>query len=342
MAEFLGALEHVTGPLTLIAFLAVVFLALFRRSVKDERGLEYLYQLMSAKLTRRDFYALAMRALNLGFAAFVLIFALGLGAFVVIKLHELGQPTPAPLVSDSSVSGDVVAVGSGNPVVATRGSQISLGNGNAHETARPQPRGDGQVSQIIQRESGNIILSGDGTETIRIPNEGRRVDGAERLSDAYRIDIQQGHRSTQVLRDLYGLQPIASPESLYENDDWEFFFPEDQAGFYAFTVPWLVGEANFTRYPVTPISAGSAILEVHKRPSGVFAVVGFVSKSEADALSALNRSEQLVDIKLMMAPVENSRAAVSIPLARIDSVLMGGDLLQPFDMNVGSVNLRIW
>lgn len=131
MAEFLGALEHVTGPLTLFAFLAVVLLALFRRSVKDERGLEYLYQFMSAKLTRQDFYTPAMWALKLGVAACVLIFAMGLVVFVVIKPNEGRVTASAPLASDNTLSGDVIAIGSGNPVgaTATGGSQVALGDG---------------------------------------------------------------------------------------------------------------------------------------------------------------------------------------------------------------------
>ncbi|UTW13864.1 hypothetical protein [Marinobacterium rhizophilum] len=342
MGELLGAIVHVTGPLTLIAFLAVVFLALFRRSVKDERGLEYLYKLMSTKLTRKDFYSLAMRALNLGFAACVLIFMFGVGAFVMIKLNEDGSPAPHPLVSESSVSGDVIAIGSGNPVVATGGSQISLGNPAPSTLKKAQSHAGGETSQIISRESGNFILSGDGSERIRVPNSGDRVDGDKRLSAAYRIDIQPGHRTTQGLRDLYDLQPLASPESMDEYDDGEFFFPEDRAGLYGFTVPWMVGEANFTHYPVSPVSAGSAVLEVHKRPSGTFALAGFLTQSEAAALAGLHQSQEGVDIELTTAPVVASRAAVSIPLARIDSILLGGTGMQGIDSGVSVVSLRIW
>jgi hypothetical protein len=295
VGELLGAIEHVTGPLTLIAFLAVVFLALFRRSVKDERGLEYLYQLMNTKLTRKAFYALAMRTLNLGFVGGMLVFALGVGGFVLIKLNEGGPPASQPLVSGNRVSGDLVAIGSGNPVVATGGSQISLGGTASSAPQKAQPQTGGQYSQIINRESGNIILSGDGSERIRVPNAGIRVDGKQRLSAAYRIDIQPGHRSTQALRDLYALQPIASHASMDANEDAEFYFPADQAGLYGFTVPWMVGEANFTRYPFFPIAAGSAVLEVHKRPSGVYTLAGFVTQSEAEALAGLKLSQQLVD-----------------------------------------------
>jgi hypothetical protein len=41
----LAAIGSVTGPLTLVAFLAAVVLAVFRRSVDDEKGLEYAYKL---------------------------------------------------------------------------------------------------------------------------------------------------------------------------------------------------------------------------------------------------------------------------------------------------------
>lgn len=341
MGDFLGAIQHVTGPLTLIAFLAVVFLAVFRRSVKDEKGLEYLYQLMSAKLTRKDFYSLAMRALNLGFAACILIFALGVGGFVLIKLNEGGAPASQPVVSGNTVSGDQVVAGSGS-VVATGGSQISLGGAPTQGRAPSQPPGGGGYAQIIQRESGNIIMSGDGNERIRVPNQGERVDGEKRLSETYRIDILPGHRSTQALRDQYGLQPIASMVEMENSEDGEFFITPEMKAVYAFTVPWVIGEANFARYPFIPMSGGSAILEVHKRPSGVFSVVGFVTQAEADALAGLIKSEQMVDIGLMTSAVADSRAAVSIPLARIDSIQFGGVGVMDFDMGVDKIDLRVW
>jgi hypothetical protein len=126
------------------------------------------------------------------------------------------------------------------------------------------------------------------------------------------------------------------------NEDAEFYFPADQAGLYGFTVPWMVGEANFTRYPFSPIAAGSAVLEVHKRPSGVYSLAGFVTQSEAEALAGLKLSQQLVDIELSTAPLAASRAAVSIPLARIDSVLLGGMGMQDVDTGASVVSLRIW
>jgi hypothetical protein len=40
--------------------------------------------------------------------------------------------------------------------------------------------------------------------------------------------------------------------------------------------------------------------------------------------------------------VAASRAAVSIPLARIDSILLGGMGMQDIDSGVSVVSLRIW
>jgi hypothetical protein len=84
------------------------------------------------------------------------------------------------------------------------------------------------------------------------------------------------------------------------------------------------------------------VLEVHKRPSGIFALAGFVTQPEAAALAGLNQSQELVDIELTTAPVAASRAAVSIPLARIDSILLGGMGMQDIDSGVSVVSLRIW
>ena len=51
---FLDAVSSVSGPLTLVAFLAVVVLALFWRSVRDQKGLEYAYKLLRDRLSKRD------------------------------------------------------------------------------------------------------------------------------------------------------------------------------------------------------------------------------------------------------------------------------------------------
>jgi hypothetical protein len=77
--------HQVTGPLTLIAFLAVILLGIYRRSVDDKRGLEYLYKLFSNQLTRNHFYKLAAKVIHLVFAAFVILLILAFGAWAYAK-----------------------------------------------------------------------------------------------------------------------------------------------------------------------------------------------------------------------------------------------------------------
>ena len=86
MGVFLESISSVTGPLSLVAFLAVIALAMFRRSVKDERGLEYLYNLVQSKLTRDQFYHLASDIIRRGFWLVIIIFVASLGTFLADKL----------------------------------------------------------------------------------------------------------------------------------------------------------------------------------------------------------------------------------------------------------------
>src|SRR5437588_3190570 len=85
MIEFLQSIKYVTGPLSLIAFLAVIFLAIYRRSVDDKKGLEYLYGLFSNQLTKDHFYKLAGKIVNLVFAAFVILLILAFAAWGYAK-----------------------------------------------------------------------------------------------------------------------------------------------------------------------------------------------------------------------------------------------------------------
>lgn len=104
MTDFLnalvGSISSVSGPLTLVAFLALVFLAIFYRSVDDKHGLEYIYKLVHDKLTRDQFYQLARLNIILVFVAFVIVFVLSIIAFLI----RYPQPTPASPTQNVSIS----------------------------------------------------------------------------------------------------------------------------------------------------------------------------------------------------------------------------------------------
>lgn len=85
MPNYFDAVNHVTGPLTLAAFLAVVVLALYRRSVKDEKGLEYLYSLLRDRMSKKDFYRLSARVITYAFITVLTLFALSLLAWAFGK-----------------------------------------------------------------------------------------------------------------------------------------------------------------------------------------------------------------------------------------------------------------
>jgi hypothetical protein len=57
----------------LVAFLAVVILAIFRRAVRDERGLEYAYKLFKIRLTRNQFYDITKNIVRYTFWGVVII-----------------------------------------------------------------------------------------------------------------------------------------------------------------------------------------------------------------------------------------------------------------------------
>ena len=63
-----------TNPLTLIAFLALVVAYIYKRSVKTDKGLDFLYNLIKEKTTRKQFYQLADKVLTIIFTVIVLVF----------------------------------------------------------------------------------------------------------------------------------------------------------------------------------------------------------------------------------------------------------------------------
>jgi hypothetical protein len=88
MNPFLEAISSVTGPLTLLAFLVVVFLYIYRRSVNEERGLEFIYELFRYelfrnKLTRDHFYDITKTIIKYAFWGFMVIFVVSIVAYLV-------------------------------------------------------------------------------------------------------------------------------------------------------------------------------------------------------------------------------------------------------------------
>jgi len=84
-------------------------------------------------------------------------------------------------------------------------------------------------------------------------------------------------------------------------------------------------------------SGGAATQEVHKRPSGVFAVVGFLSAEHAAILAKPNRN-QPIDIQLYTNPQQNADNVASIPVPRIESITL--DRMQDFGKE--SIEMTVW
>ncbi len=342
MSAFLDSIGFVTGPLTLIAFLAVVVLAIYRRSVNDKRGLEYLYNLLRDKLTRDQFYRLASDVIRRSFWAFIVIFLAGLATYLAAK--ATGGDTQTVL----KVDGTQIITGSGDDTVVHGNVERDLIIGQSARSASPgEPRGNTVVSEpidesdsqagvggdrifmegegniahvegtgnvVVAKGEGNILIATKTGRALKAKNEEFEPDAATRRSDAYRIDVAIGSATTQPLRDLYQLQPVqAFDESLRVSD-----YPD---GVFGFSVAWVVGQADAMAMPWSPLSGGAAKLEMHKRPSGVIAIAAFTSKEQAESLGDAAREEPL-DVVLFTSPHQEARHAVSIPAARIETVLM--------------------
>lgn len=353
MNALLESLPAVTGPLSLIAFLAVVALAFFRRSVNDKRGLEYLYNLLRVKLTREQFYRLATDVVRRAFWATIVIFIASLAAFVAGRLVSGGIQTVLnvkgdyietgqgdDLVVKAPIGGDLTinqggrpdAAGPrrpGNTIIASPGDSIpSADAGRAAEDAaaasgdRVFVRGTGNI--VISEGTGNVILSqGEGniligTETgrkIRLQAQGAPLDPALRHTESYRIDVIRGVKTTQRLRELYGLQSIGDWDETRRVRD----YPN---GVYGFFATWLIGRTDAADDFWAPEAAGAATLEVHKRPSGIVAVAGFVDAATATRLLDPD-GDTPVDVRLFVQSQPTADNAVAIPIARIQSITIG-------------------
>lgn len=192
-----GVIQYVTSPLTLLAFLALVLLAMYRRSVRDAKGLEYVYQLFRDKLTRAQFYELASKIVNRTFWALLIIFSLSLGTFVIVELGSKGG-----IRIDRSV-GDTISTGE-RSVVVTGGGDANVGNDAL--------RGDVIVSQgggnILMGDDETVIVSGRTAGRARMANPLARLGEKDRLSDAYRIELAPAGRGSDSLRALHGLRNV--------------------------------------------------------------------------------------------------------------------------------------
>lgn len=88
MYSFLRSITSITGPLTLVAFFGVIFLAAYRYTVVHGRGLEHLHSLLNAKIGKKDFYRIVMRGINLTFIFLLIVTALSLSAWIIGKLID--------------------------------------------------------------------------------------------------------------------------------------------------------------------------------------------------------------------------------------------------------------
>lgn len=83
--DFLKSIKYVTGPLSLLAFLAVVLLAIYWRSVNDKKGLHYVYSLFKDKLSEDKFYKLAKTIIIGGFFFMAFIFLVSIAGWLIGK-----------------------------------------------------------------------------------------------------------------------------------------------------------------------------------------------------------------------------------------------------------------
>lgn len=319
MDKFLDAIGSVSGPLTLLAFLAVVFLAIFMRSVKDEKGLEYIYNLFQSKLSKDHFYELARDLLKRLFSFLTVVFIASLTAFVLVKVF--GKPE----VGD----GDIVSGGLGDDVVITRSERIYI-------DGKAVPRLPGNA---VDGGSGNdLIVTDPQSEGFPQPNTWDRLDAAERLHPDYSIKVSWGARSTAELRKFYALQPmnLDTDDARLEEDGIPF--DEVPNGVFGFTTGFTLGRATRKDTFFFPTPAGSVTMEVHKRANGSLAVAGFVSAEQGGALSDPARNKP-VTVTLYAVPQPDAGAAASIPLARVESIIVG-KMHQPF--GVDAVDFAVW
>ncbi|MCP4373196.1 MAG: hypothetical protein GY797_34590 [Deltaproteobacteria bacterium] len=104
MEFFLSSISSVTGPLSLLAFLAVVFLAIFRRSINDKKGLKYVYDLFNDRLTKDQFYDITKQIIDRLFWLLIIIFLLSILAYIIPTVFAKDS---SPLIPNTNESDKV-------------------------------------------------------------------------------------------------------------------------------------------------------------------------------------------------------------------------------------------
>jgi hypothetical protein len=94
MNSFLKSIQYVTGPLTLIAFLAVVALAVFRAWIKHKDGLKSLYDLLKIKLSQERFYELIDLIIRRSFILILVVWLASLASWVAAEIFKNSPPAP--------------------------------------------------------------------------------------------------------------------------------------------------------------------------------------------------------------------------------------------------------
>ena len=100
IAEFLKSIGLVTGPLSLLAFLSVIFLVIYRETVsKKNKVPDYIQRLFKDKLTPKQFFVIVNRVL---LYLFILVLTLVVLTFIAYILPSvIPQPTATPETKDT-------------------------------------------------------------------------------------------------------------------------------------------------------------------------------------------------------------------------------------------------
>lgn len=319
MSSFLDGISSVTGPLTLLAFLAVVALAVFRRSVKDQRGLEYVYTLFRDKLTKQHFYDLASDVIKRVFTTFTIVFIGSLIAFVLTQVYGDKQP----------IYGDYVTGGPGDDIVITRNE-----SSKSAQDFQVQLRGN----VVDGGPDDDIIVTDPQSLGIKQPNAWPRATTEQRKLAEYSIDVMWGERSTASLREKFNLRSLSVDPGDPRLGDEGIPFSNVPDGVFVYTTSHTIGRVTPLEEDVAPFPGGAVTMEMHKRRNGVYAVAGFVSAQQAGPLADPSRT-QPATVVIFATPQPNAANAVAIPLGRIESVTVGKSF-EPW--GVDAIEVTAW
>jgi hypothetical protein len=130
MATFLKSIQNVTGPLTLIAFLAVVALAGFRAWINRKESLQYLHDLLNVKLTPESFFKLLDLIVRRLFVLILVIFLASLVAWLVAQFAprpgSTSSPTQASPTPLEIVKADLTELGELDVLVRNPGKESAV------------------------------------------------------------------------------------------------------------------------------------------------------------------------------------------------------------------------